>query len=129
MPPTAPVTPTTPTPQKVAEPIVVPFAWNQAIIDKKIQDVKENLGNYEGKPGYNPFIYMSKEVNPLLARMEGGETTKELNDAILSLKSNYVPEAPGNTAKENRDKGCKEPQSSGVSHALGQHVGAGYLQK
>lgn len=120
-----PVTPPTP-PIKVAPPIVVPFTWNQSVIDAKLDKVKANLSKYEGKPGYNPYIYLVKNVKPLVDAMEGGDNTEATFNKVMSLSETIVPEAPGETAKENREKGCIEPQSSGKSHALGQHVGAGY---
>lgn len=122
--PTPPVTP--PVPAKSVAPT---FTWNQATIDAKLEAVRANLSQYDGKPGYNPHMYLHKVVKPLVERMEGGETSESLYNAILSLDERHNAEAPGNTAKENRELGCVEPQSSGKSHALGQHMGASYLSK
>lgn len=101
------------------------FQFDEGKCLEKLDAVKENLLKYEGKPGYNPYFYMVEKVNPLQKRLLY-DKTESLQNEILALDANHVPEAAGNVGKENRERGCVEPQSSGRSHALGQHVGAGY---
>jgi hypothetical protein len=104
-----------------------PFTFDKVALQKKLDAVKENLQKYSGKPGYNPYFYNATKVSPLAVRFEAGEETKTLSDAILALDENHKPEAPGNTAKENREHGCIEPQSAGKSHAMGQYIQRGQV--
>lgn len=102
-----------------------PFEFNQKTVDDKLEAVKANLSQYIGKPGYNPFLYKIKSVDPLLAKLADGDKSEELFNAIMKLNDNIVPNASGDYAKQNREQGCKEPQAAGASHNLGQIVKPG----
>ena len=51
-----------------------------------IKSIEEHLKQFIGKKDHNPFLWINTHLTPLVQRLEKGDTSKDLFDAILSLK-------------------------------------------
>lgn len=76
----------TPAPQANAVVNTNPFAFDHNAVNAKIKSIRTFLQSFIGKPGYNSFYWTHKHLKPLEDRLNKGEETKELQDAILALK-------------------------------------------
>jgi len=52
----------------------------------KLEELKKSAMALVGKPGMNPFIFVQREINPLEAKLEAGDTSQETLDKIFSLE-------------------------------------------
>lgn len=52
----------------------------------KLHEIADYQNQFVGKPNMNPFLWIQKNVTPLLKRLDAGEKTNELALAINSLK-------------------------------------------
>ncbi len=87
------------------------FTFDKAKLEAHLTSIREYLGTFKGKPGYNPHFFAQEKLAPLIARLEKGEITKELQEAILALKKEE-PIAKG--AEHNIVKPPLQPQQSGA---------------
>jgi len=74
----------TPEPIKqTAPPLTVTLDWSK--LEQHITEIQEHLKKFEGKPGYNCFIYYNKFVQPFVNRYIEGERTVELYKQIIAI--------------------------------------------
>lgn len=64
------------------------FKFNETLVKEKFGKIEAAVNAVAGKKNYNPFLWIGKEVQPLVDRFTKGERTEELQKAILA-----VPEA------------------------------------
>lgn len=67
----------------------VPFDKDK--IAAKINAVQANMNTFVGKRNHNPFLWIKQHVTPLIKRLEGGETSPELQAAVFALPEDAVP--------------------------------------
>ena len=92
------------------------FVFNAQPLIEHIKAIKDKLQTFVGKPGYNPFIWNAKNLAPLEKRLNDGEQTVELNNAIALLDVNSInPIAPG--AEHNVMNPPKDHQAAGGFNA------------
>ena len=71
----------------MSEPTKIPeFKFDAEKAKAHIETIKEHLKQFVGKQNHNPFLWIKDHLEPLVQRLEDGEKTKELFEAILSLK-------------------------------------------
>lgn len=66
---------------------------------ERITQVRDKALTYSGKPGCNPHLWLKENVQPLIERLERGETSKELFELVMALR---CPDKP-----TSREKGVK----------------------
>lgn len=94
-----------------AEQPTTPFTFSRQLCEERFALVVDNLNQFTGKVGRNPFIWIREHVQPLVKRLQGWteqikdettgklikeinhppEQTKELHDAIFALSLNVDP--------------------------------------
>lgn len=67
------------------------FKFDKPALVKYLESLQTKALERAGKPGWNPYLWINEQVKPLFARIEKGETTRELSDTIATLK---LPELP-----------------------------------
>lgn len=106
---TPPTTPTNPAP------LVSTFKFNHEAVRAKVKSLRTYLQAYIGKPGYNSHLWVSKNLAPLEKRLDKGEETQALQEAVLALKEEAPICTPHNVANPP-----KEAQSAGGGSKDGQ---------
>lgn len=66
----------------MAEPI---FKFDESKVKAHLEAVKKAHLAVGGKPGYNPFVFLTHTLNPLEASLLKGDRTEALQKAILAL--------------------------------------------
>lgn len=51
----------------------------------RILDLKTYALTFAGKTGYNPYLWIAKNLAPYITRIEAGETSPTLIKSILSI--------------------------------------------
>lgn len=62
------------------------FTFNEEIIKAKIASLTKSRDDQAGKAGVNPFIWYRDNVASKVAAYEKGDRSKEVYDAIMSVK-------------------------------------------
>lgn len=60
-----------------------PLDWKQA--EKRFEEVEKYQMTFNGKPGFNPFIWLRDNVLPLRTQYKNGIRSAELYNKIMSL--------------------------------------------
>ena len=98
--PTKPSTVVTPAKQPVTEQTAPAFTFSKELLQKRLESIKSFQMTFKGKPGHNPYIWISRNVTPLEQRLNGistsegkvkPEQSKELHDKIMALPLNEIP--------------------------------------
>lgn len=74
------------------------FVFDEAKAKAKIEATKNSYLEFQGKRGYNPWLSIAADIDPLDERLMKGEKSKELYDAIMSLK--HIPDPIASTEPE-----------------------------
>lgn len=61
-------------------------AFDAVKLKAKLDEIAAYQGQFVGKPNMNPFLWIKKNVTPLMARLDKGEKSPELYLAINALK-------------------------------------------
>jgi hypothetical protein len=107
----------TPPATKLNLPSVHSFKFDEEQCKEHFKMIRNHLNDYVAVSGYNPFTWASKYLYPLEQRMNNGERTKELYDAILGLKK----EKPI-VFQHNVDNPPVEAQAAGRASNAGQTI-------
>lgn len=62
------------------------FKFDLAACQAHLDKVVDDMNKYVGKTNRNPFMWVKKHIDPLVARIKAGEQSKELQEAILALR-------------------------------------------
>lgn len=57
--------------------------WN--LVQKKIETIEEHLKQFVGKIGFNPFLWIGKNLTPLKDKYLAGDKTRILYDCIMEI--------------------------------------------
>lgn len=89
---------------KSAETKETGFVFNKKAVDEHVQSILTHLSQFNGKPNHNPHTWIHHNLTQLNNRLEDGNRSKELQDAIMNLpaKPSCVinPELVGEVVKE-----------------------------
>lgn len=116
----------------MAEPIkptAPAFTFDEGKVKAKIKELHDYMQTFAGKAGYNPYLWLQKNLVKLEEQYNDGVRTEALQLAILSIKS-AEPTAKG--AEHNVTHPPKEHAAAGNSSNAGQlHMaqGTGQVQQ
>ena len=71
------------------------FKFDKARCSSHLAQVRAEVEQHAGKPNVNPYLWIGANLDPLKYRLEKGEETKELQEAILNLNGKTIPWVPG----------------------------------
>lgn len=62
-----------------------PFKFDRDKVLAKLEEYRDYMNGFVGKPGHNPFMFLYNTLDPLLTRIEKGEETEELFNSVMNL--------------------------------------------
>jgi hypothetical protein len=98
--------------QATNDPVRASNIFNLDTIKKHLEALTENLKTFIGRQGVNAHLWKATHIQPLIDRLNNGETSNELHNKILSIPLDVVPLAPG--AEHNAANPMKQPQAAGA---------------
>lgn len=66
------------------------FSFDQKAWDAKITRLQDLRDKYAGKQGYNPFIWFSTNVMPLIIAHKMGDRSQKLFNDLMAVKEEIV---------------------------------------
>ena len=69
-----------------------PAAFNLEELEAKLSKVESYQLTFEGKAGYNPYLWLATFFTPLKKRLNEGERSEELKNLILMLPDDEAPD-------------------------------------
>lgn len=70
------------------------FKFDEKAFIAKLNQLNAAAKAVEGKPNYNPFVWLANNVTPLNAEYVKGTRTKELFDKLMAVKAEVPPVNP-----------------------------------
>ena len=59
-----------------------------------LEKLRLALEKYAGQPNMNPFLWIETNMRPFYKRLAAGDSTLELQNAVLALRSDVLPWVP-----------------------------------
>lgn len=66
-------------------------AFDEKAFTTKLNELTAAAKAVEGKPNYNPFVWLANNVTPLSVEYNKGTRTKELFDKLMAVKAEVPP--------------------------------------
>lgn len=67
------------------------YTFDETKVKEHFKKIEDAVNAVQGKKGYNPYLYLSAKVNPLMDQYINGVRTRELFDAIMNLSTEIKP--------------------------------------